>query len=167
MSFQVGDIVVHPAHGIGQIVKLEEKRFFGKEISLYYEVAIQHSTVWVPFASPDAQRLRTLTLKSELPRYRSVLKSPPAVLNKDYRQRHLELAERLKPGSFLVMCEIVRDLTARGWHKSLNELDAVLLQRMRRRLCDEWATALSISVAAATEEVTALLLEGRKVAVAS
>ncbi len=163
MPFQVGDVVVHPAHGVGHVVRLEEKRFSGREASLYYEIVIQKSTVWVSVESPEALRLRPLTLKNDLARYRSVLKSRPLPLNKDHRQRHLELADRLKQGSFQVMCEVVRDLTARGWIKPLNEYDTVSLQRVRGRLCQEWAASEGMSVTDASGEVSSLLLESRKV----
>ena len=166
MPFQVGDVVVHPAHGVGHIVSLEEKRFSGREACRYYEIAIQKSTVWVSVESPEALHLRPVTLKNDLARYRSVLKSRPLPLNKDHRQRHLELADRLKQGSFLVMCEVVRDLTARGWLKPLNEYDTVSLQRVRGRLCQEWAASESVSMADATGEVASLLLESRKAGMA-
>lgn len=163
MPFQVGDVVFHPDHGVGQVVRLEEKHFSGKAAGLYYELAVLKSTVWVLVASAESLRLRPLTSKSDLGRYRSVLKSRPALLNKDHRQRHLELGERLKQGSFLMMCEVVRDLTARSWHKPLNEYDSVRLQRVRGRLCQEWASAENVSLAEATDEVSSLLLEARKV----
>ena len=162
MLFKVSDVVVHPDHGVGHVVKLDEKRFSGKEAGLYYELAIQKSTVWVSVGSSEALRLRPVTPKHDLAQYRGVLKSRPIPLNKDQRQRHLELATRLKLGTFLVMCEVVRDLTARGWLKPLNEYDSVSLQRVRGRLCHEWAASDGVSIADATEEVASLLLESRK-----
>ena len=162
MTFQVGDVVVHPDHGVGHVARLEERRFSGKEAGLYYELTIERSTVWVSVESHEALRLRPVTPRSDLARYRGVLKSRPIPLNKDQRQRHLELAARLKQGTFLVLCEVVRDLTARGWQRPLNETDAASLQRVRGRLCQEWAAADSVSIADATGEVTSLLLESRK-----
>jgi RNA polymerase-interacting CarD/CdnL/TRCF family regulator len=165
MPFQVGDVVVHPDYGVGRVVKLEEKRFSGKDAGLYYELMVERSTVWVPAESREALRLRPVTPKSDLTRYRGVLKSQPTVLNKDQRQRRLEIAARLKQGTFLVLCEVVRDLTARGWHRPLNEIDAASLQRIRGRLCQEWAASDSVSIMDATEEINSLLLEARTASV--
>jgi len=161
MPFIVGDVVVHPDHGVGHIVKIEEKRFSGKEASLYYEIAVQKSTVWVSVASSEALRLRPVTLIDNLAQYRSVLQSPALALNKDHRQRHLELNDRMKQGTFQVMCEVVRDLTARSWQKPLNDFETVSLQRVRGRLCHEWAASEGISITEATQEVTSLLLGAR------
>ncbi|MEK7328584.1 MAG: CarD family transcriptional regulator, partial [Chloroflexota bacterium] len=120
MQFKVGERVVHPAHGIGQIIKIEEKRLFGGEARLYYEVATQKNTVWVPIEAGKTVGLRPLMTKDDLARFRGILKSRPTTLNKDHRQRHLELMDRLKQGTLQVVCEVVRDLTARTWQKPLN-----------------------------------------------
>jgi RNA polymerase-interacting CarD/CdnL/TRCF family regulator len=101
--------------------------------------------------------LRELTAKADLPRYRGVLQSAPAPLNKDYHQRRGELRERLKAGTFQVRCEVVRDLTAHGWRKQLSEPDATLLRTTREGLCQEWAKAEAVTVAQATQEVEELL----------
>ncbi len=78
MLFKVSDFVVHPDHGVGHVVTLEEKRFSGKEVGLYYELAIQKSTVWVSVGSPEALRLRPVTPKSDLARYRPMLQANKA-----------------------------------------------------------------------------------------
>lgn len=161
MEFKVGDFVVHPAHGLGRIVGLEEKRLFGEE-RLYYELTTPKSTVWIPVKVDAASGIRPMTAKADLARYRSILKSRPDPLNPDHRQRHLEIAERMKRGSFRVMCEVVRDLTARGWRKPLSDADAVSLRKARESVIQEWAASEGVPVVEATQEIDALLLEARR-----
>ena len=156
MLFKVGDWVVHPLHGVGQVVKLEHKDFGAPPGQLYYEIAIAQGTLWVMAETPPAG-LRELTAKADLPRYRAVLQSEPIPLNKDYHQRRGELRERLKDGTFQVRCEVVRDLTAHGWRKQLSEPDTTLLRTTREGLCQEWARAEAVNVAQATQEVEGLL----------
>ncbi len=160
--FHIGDSVVHPAHGLGRVVRLAEKSFFGQEAGLYYEVTIQQGTVWVPVAVREAPGLRPVTARGDLARYRGLLKGPPVSLDQDHRKRHLELVDRLRQGSFQILCEVVRDLAARGWAKPLGESDAASLRRARERLCAEWAASDGVSVAAAFQEVESLLLESRQ-----
>jgi CarD family transcriptional regulator len=161
MSFQIDDQVVHPAHGLGRIVGLETKRSFGAEPLLCYEVAIRRGTIWVPAGADTSSVLRLLTSKTELGRYRSVLRSRPASLTPDHRKRRMDLVSRLKGGLFQNLCEVVRDLTARRWLKPLNEMDSVTLRKTREDLCQEWAAANEVSVLDAAKEVDALLLEGQ------
>lgn len=163
MSLQVDDRVVLPAHGVGSVVGLVDKSFSGAATRQYYEIAVQQGTVWVPVDTSAALGLRSLTGKAELTRYRAVLMSRPAALHPDHRQRRLELLARLKSGRFLDLCEVVRDLTARGWRKALGEADAATLRQLRDGLSREWAAADEVSVGDATREVDALLAEGRRV----
>ena len=161
MPFKVGDWVAHPLHGVGQVVKLERKDFGTPPDQLYYEIAIAQGTLWVKAETPP-EGLRELTSKADLPRYRGVLQSEPVLLDKDYHQRRGELRERLKDGTFQARCEVVRDLTAHGWHKPLSEPDATLLRTTRDSLCQEWARAEAVTVARAAEEVEALLGAARQ-----
>jgi RNA polymerase-interacting CarD/CdnL/TRCF family regulator len=160
MQFKVGDSVVHVAHGVGRVVSLDEKRLSG-EATLYYEVATQKGTVWVPVQAQPTLRLRMLTSANELGRYRNLLKSKPAALDPDHRKRHLEMAERLKEGSFKVMCEAVRDLSAHGWRKPLSEGDLTRLRKARMDLAEEWAAAAGTAMDVAADEIDALLAECR------
>jgi len=54
MTFKVGDTVVHPQHGVGQVVNLENREFEPGMIRGYYEVSIQGGgTIWVPQEPPS------------------------------------------------------------------------------------------------------------------
>ena len=160
MQFNVGDRIVHPAHGVGQIVEIEEKQFSEKGECLYYKVASAKRTVWIPVEAHEAE-LRRVTAKNELDRYRKLLKSPPVPLDKNHHRRHLDLVKRLKLGSFQILCEIVRDLTAWSRRKPLGPSDTTILKRSRENLCEEWATAAGVSTAEATKEVDGLLRVAR------
>jgi CarD family transcriptional regulator len=162
MQFKTGDYVVHPAHGVGQIVRLEERQLAEDETRLYYVIVADKSTVWVPVNAAPAAPLRGLTPKREMEQYRSLLKSNPESLEKDHAKRRLAIAERLRQGSFRSLCEMVRDLTASAWRKPLKETEASLLLKIRMDLCREWAVADGIALAEAIQEVEALLREGQQ-----
>ncbi len=100
MQFKVGDFVVHPVYGVGDIVKIEEKRFSEIGARLYYEIALPRSTIWVPVEAQATVGLRLVTAKSDLDQYRDLLKSPPVPLNNDQPQRHTgqSLETRFIPG---------------------------------------------------------------------
>jgi CarD family transcriptional regulator len=157
MEFDAGDYVVHPSYGVGSILRLEEKRLAETEMRLYYVLAVENSTVWVPVNSTGAIGLRRVTPKQELEQYRRILKSKPTVLDRDHHKRRLEINERLKRGSFLALCEVTRDLTAHGWHKPLNDVDASMLHKVRDNLCREWAASEGVTVADVAREVDDLL----------
>jgi RNA polymerase-interacting CarD/CdnL/TRCF family regulator len=161
MTFAVHDRVVHPSHGIGTVVRLATRQFDAGATRLYYEIALNKGTIWVP-ADGDAGGLRLLTAKGDLARYRSLLSSRPAALAVDHRQRQLEVSERLKGGTLRARCEVVRDLTAYSWKKPLCQSSAVLLRKAQEALDEEWAAAAEVPVHEVARQVQALLLEGRR-----
>ncbi|MBI1881608.1 MAG: hypothetical protein HYR94_25795 [Chloroflexi bacterium] len=162
MQFEVGDRVVHPTYGIGHIVGVEEKQFFEKGARLYYKVVLPKRTVWIPIEAQEAGGLRLITAKSELDQYRNLLKSPPIPLEKNHHRRHPALVRRLRGGSFQVLCEVVRDLTAWGWRKPLGPTDMATLQKIRQSLSQEWATAAGVSTTEAIKEIDSLLRATRQ-----
>lgn len=160
MAFKVDDWVVHPKHGVGRVVKIENRQFGSGTAQPYYEISLPNGTVWVPVEASSCG-LRKLTAKDDLARYRNVLKSRPATLNADHRQRQIELTDRLRQGSLQARCEVVRDLSALGWYKPLGEGNAALLRVAHQVLYQEWAMADGVSLSEATHEVEALLQEGK------
>ena len=162
MQFKVSDLVVHATYGVGRIVEIEEKMFSEKGTRLYYKITLPKRTVWIPVEAQEASGLRLVTLKSDLNQYRTLLKSPPVALHKNHYWRHLELVSRLKQGSFQVVCEVVRDLTAWSWRKPLGQTDTSTLRQTRESLYQEWATAAGVSLAEASKEVESLLRATRQ-----
>jgi len=160
-QFKVGDYVMHASHGSGQIMAIEEKLASG-QLRLFYTVLVNKSTIWVPVDSASASTLRLLVSSGSLSHYRDLLKSRPKPLQTDRRQRYLEMMGRLNQGSFEVSCEIIRDLTAHSWPKPLGQMDAAALRKVQITVSQEWATAAGISPLEATREISALLLEGRR-----
>ena len=158
MQFKADDFVVHPVYGVGHIAQIEEKQFSEEDVDQYYKVILSRSTIWIPVEAQETVGLRLVTAESDLEQYRAVLKDPPVPLdNSQPQQRHLELAGRLKEGSFRVMCEVVRDLTASGRQKPLGPTDKTTLQKTRDRLCQEWSTATGISITEVMKEISSLL----------
>ena len=157
MRFKVGDCVVHPPHGVGRVVRLEVQTFMAAEGQLFYEILTSKSTVWVPVDGNPDGGLRRLTSKHDLGQYRRLLQKAPAALEPDHRKRQVELAARLRGGSFQTLCEVVRDLTARGRLKPLNEADSAALRRARAAMLQEWAASANVSLAEASSEVDGLL----------
>ena len=161
--FDIGETVVHPQYGVGDIVKLEDREFERGEIQRYYEISIPGgSTVWVPVDKSNSG-LRRLARKADLTRCREILMSRAESLTEDGRIRQSELAARLKHGTIAVQCEVVRDLSAFVSHKPSYGTIAGFLEAMLSVLCQEWAIVEEISAAEATTQINLLLEKGHVV----
>jgi CarD family transcriptional regulator len=164
MTFKVGDRVVHPQHGVGKVVKLDDREFGSGVTRRYYEISIPGggSTLWVPL-EPPAFGLRKLADKKEIARCRQVLTARPSPLTEDARSRQSELMERLKEGTIRAQCEVVRDLYAYGEHKSLYGTIAGFYRQTQNVLCEEWALVEGVTVSEAIQEITSLLEKSRSI----
>ena len=155
--FGIGDTVVHPQHGVGKIVKLENREFERGETRRYYEIQIPGgSTVWVPVDLSNSG-LRGLASRSDLVHCRELLKGDPTDLIEDGRVRQSTLVEHLKQGTIAAQCEVVRDLSAFVAHKPAYGTIPAFLEALLRVLCQEWAIVEGITVAEAVAEVSSLL----------
>lgn len=155
--FEIGDKVVHPQHGVGQVVKLEDREFERGDTQRYYEISIPGgSTVWVPVDLANSG-LRGLAHVSELAHCREILQARPLPLTQDGRVRQSELVARLKQGSLAVQCEVVRDLSAFVSHKPSYGTITAFLEAMLRVLCQEWAAVQKITMSEAMAEISSLL----------
>ncbi len=163
MPFEIDEQVVCPAYGVGRVVGLVMKQYLQEEARLYYEIEIGKSTVWVQVEAAGRVRgLRPITPKADLAHYRDVLRSRPVSFTTDARHRQLEVVSRLRMGTFLDMCEVVRDLSARGWDRPPGDTEFALLRKTRDALCEEWMASEGVSMLTAIAEVDALLGEARQ-----
>jgi CarD family transcriptional regulator len=162
MRFQIGDRVIYPAFGVGRIAAMVTKSFFEAESQLYYEVTGERSTVWVQVEEGTDRGLRRLSRPEDLAHYREVLRGRPADLDADARQRQVDQREKIRRGTLQDVCEVVRDLSGRGWRKPLNESDSGTLRRGSEALYQEWAAVSGVSVDEATTEVAGLLRQARQ-----
>lgn len=155
--FEIGDRVVHPQHGVGEIVKLEDREFERGDTRRYYEIHIPGgSTVWVPVDLSNSG-LRRLASKSELAKCREILKARPSPLMEDGRVRQAALVEHLRRGTVVAQCEVVRDLSAFVAHKPAYGTITSFLESMLRVLCQEWAIVEGITMSDAMAEISSLL----------
>jgi RNA polymerase-interacting CarD/CdnL/TRCF family regulator len=155
--FEIGDTVVHPQHGVGQIVKLEDREFERGVTHRYYEIHIPDgSIVWVPVEQINSG-LRRLAQKSDLAHCREILQARPLPLTDDGRVRQSVLVAHLKQGTLAAQCEVVRDLSAFVAHKPAYGTITSFLDTMLRVLCQEWAMVQEISAPEAMAEISTLL----------
>jgi RNA polymerase-interacting CarD/CdnL/TRCF family regulator len=157
-KFAVGDVVVHPQHGVGFVAGLEEKQFEPSAARMYYVVSIPDTTLWVP-VDLSTSGLRKLGLQSELEECQRILQASPQALRAG-RDLLATLSGRIKQGTMIAQCEVVRDLAAFGRHKPLYGPLADFQRMVMNVLCQEWAAVKSISQAEASHEINGLLKKG-------
>jgi CarD family transcriptional regulator len=161
MGFSVGDKVMHPNFGGGQITG-EEHRELVDGFKHYYVIKVveARATAYVPIRSMDELGVRPVMSLGVLTQVLGTLKSMPSMLSNDYKERHGGLQEKLETGLPVLVAETVRDLTWRRKRKYLTQKDEVLLRRGRERLANEMALATDADVFDAHESIDRMLGAG-------
>jgi RNA polymerase-interacting CarD/CdnL/TRCF family regulator len=158
MEFKTGDWVVHCTQGLGQVTAIE-KRSFGEQNILYYQVQIGDLTIWVPTDDNLGKRLRKPASQSDFSHLLTMLKNPPETLPIDRRQRNQYLIELLKDGSAETLCKVIRDLTAIRKERTWSEYDKEIMRRVQKSLIGEWSFIFSINPHDAEDELQKLLAQ--------
>ena len=159
MKFSIGDKVVHPQQGVGYVAKLEEKQFEPNKPRLYYVILIPETTMWVP-VDLTTSGLRKLSARSELEQCRLVLQSAPHPLTPE-KSLLSNLIVHINQGTIAAHCEVVRDLTAHGWHKPLYGAMAEFQRVILDVLSQEWAVVEEVTQVESANEISNLLKKGR------
>jgi RNA polymerase-interacting CarD/CdnL/TRCF family regulator len=162
MPYKVGDQVIHPRLGLGQVTNLAVKQFDEGEKRPFYEISFPGSTLWVPL-NLATSGTRKLSTKTEIASCRRVLNAPAAPLKDNFRLRKIELNDHLKIGTLTARCEVVRDLTAYGWQRPITGSIAAFLQSTLEVLYQEWAAVEKITPQKAAAEIQSLLEKGKQV----
>jgi CarD family transcriptional regulator len=158
VEFSVGDKVVHPGRGCGQIIGLEHLDLVeGFERYYVIEFPDKGLTVHVPVRKAEEVGVRPVMSRDELARVLDTLRARPRSLSEDFRERETRIREGLKTGQPLRLAEIVRDLTWLKRHAPLTKADRELLARGREFLSAEIALASGTDFLAAKRTIDAAL----------
>jgi CarD family transcriptional regulator len=157
MSFAVGDQVVHRAHGLGRITRMDHVQAQDGRRECYV-VDVGHGLiVWVPIDGVSEQCLRSPLSSTTITALSDILRSPAQPLERSSRQRVQQLRDRMREGSPNMLCALVRDLTSYASLRVPSSNDTAVLDKARSMLVAEWALATDMPDAAA--QVSALLRE--------
>ena len=120
MKFSVGDKVVHPHHGPGQVASVERRELMDGP-KRYYVIVIpgQGLTVHIPVGKAGEVGVRPAMSQAGFPGVLSMLRGRPRLLPEDFRERQELTMAKLKTGRVNQLVRVVRDLT---WHRELAHL---------------------------------------------
>src|SRR3954449_8404053 len=159
MTFQVGEKVVYPNHGVGTIENISS-RCFGAQQERFYLLRLAPSsmTVMVPFSHVGDVGLRKVTKCSEINRVLNYLAAGTPVCASDWKDRFKENSEKMKGGRLLEIAEVFKALVIIQTGKPLSFREKKMLERARSML------VLETSVAKSVPESEAVVLIGRALA---
>ncbi|MFQ5340516.1 MAG: CarD family transcriptional regulator [Anaerolineae bacterium] len=156
--FEVGDKVVHPAHGAGVVAGIEEKALVD-EFTHYYiiQLAATEMKLMIPVRTAGEIGLRPVARPAQIEAIYNTLQSVARDLVNDFKKRQSILTEQLKSGDILDVAEVVRDLFWRNEESPLSPTESRQLDSARQQLASELSLAEDVDVEVSLARIDRLL----------
>ena len=111
LSFDVGDYVVYPKHGVGRVVELQSTEIAGIRLDLYVlRFEKERMTLRVPVNKADSVGMRKLSSDKTMKDALETLKGKPKVKRTMWSRRAQEYEAKINSGDLIAVAEVVRDL---------------------------------------------------------
>ncbi|MDE0024058.1 MAG: CarD family transcriptional regulator [Spirochaetaceae bacterium] len=143
LQYKVGQQLVYPLQGVGQVTTIEE-RPFRDDTLLYYVVYLEVSdmTIMVPVEKADELGIRAIVPRPEANGALRLIGEDYEPIPTDWKLRYQMNLDLLKAGSVSDIATVVRALYHRSRIKELPILERKLYDNARSLLVDELSFSL-------------------------
>lgn len=154
MNFEIGDKVIYPNHGLGQIERITTQKIAGQEIRFYELTLIENnSTVLVPINNVGNVGLRRTINKDAVKGLLLQLQAACPELTSDWKDRFRENSEKMKSGRISDVAEVLKTLASINSRKTLSFREKKMYDRAKRLLITEIAAVEEASEDAIEQQV--------------
>jgi CarD family transcriptional regulator len=152
MTFQIGEKVVYPNHGVATIENIST-RSFGTQCERFYLLRLNANslTVMVPFSHVEDVGLRKVTKNGEVAKVLLYLGAGRCKCSGDWKNRFKENSEKMRGGSLLEISEVFKMLVGLQMEKPLSFREKKMLDRARHMLLTEIQISRALTQEAALD----------------
>ncbi len=139
LDFRPNDFVVYPAHGVGQILSIEEQEIAGISLELFViSFEKDKMTLRVPTHKATEIGMRALSSPDVISHAMKTLKGKAKVKRAMWSRRAQEYEQKINSGDLIAIAEVVRDLhrtdDQREQSYSERQLYEAALERLTREV---------------------------------
>jgi CarD family transcriptional regulator len=137
--FQVGQLAVYPAHGVGRIESVQEREVSGTPSEFYIMRLIDTDMIiMIPTNNARNIGLRDVIDNQAVSQVYDILRSRPGRLNNQtWNRRYRDYMDKIKTGSPFRVAEVLRDLTLLKSEKDLSFGERKMLDTAKNLLIKE------------------------------
>ena len=158
MQFSIGDQVVYPSHGVGQITSIEKMEINKLKVHCFKIVMEQDKlVVKIPFEKLEEVKLRKLSTKKDMQHALGLLKGKAKVRRIMWSRRAQEYNQKINSGDPMLIGEVVRDLYRKNNQPEQSFSERQMFQSAIERLARELAAVEKIDHFSATEKIEIIL----------
>ena len=144
MTFQIGDKVIYPNHGLGVIERIEEKTILGTTCGFYsLRIVANETTVLVPVDNADSVGLRrAIWRRRSRPSVPDLSATARSTDQQNWKGRFKDNSEKMRSGSIYDVADVLKSLTLLSKSKSLSFREKRMLDRARFLIVSEISEVL-------------------------
>ena len=158
-NFRPNEFVVYPAHGVGQIVSIEEQEIAGAKLELFV-VSFEKDkmTLRVPTHKATEIGMRSLSSPEIIEKAMSTLKGKARVKRAMWSRRAQEYEQKINSGDLIAIAEVVRDLHRNDDQREQSYSERQLYEAALERLTREVAAVDDGDEVSAAKKVDEVLV---------
>ena len=158
-DFRPNEYVVYPAHGVGQIVSVEDQQVAGISLELFViSFEKDKMTLRVPTNKAIQIGMRSLSSPDVIMKAMTTLKGKAKVKRAMWSRRAQEYEQKINSGDLIAIAEVVRDLHRSDDQREQSYSERQLYEAALERLTREVAAVDNGDEAAATKRVDDVLV---------
>jgi CarD family transcriptional regulator len=160
-GFKTNEFIVYPAHGVGQILAIEEQEIAGAKLELFVINFIKDKmTLRVPTAKIVSVGMRKLAEPPMVKRALETLKGRARIKRTMWSRRAQEYEAKINSGDIVAIAEVVRDLYRSESQPEQSYSERQLYEAALDRLSREIAAVQKVTETEAIKEIEAALAKG-------
>ena len=154
MTFEVGDKVIYPNHGLGVVQGIETKTILGTTCGFYHlRMVANETTVLVPVDNVDGVGLRRAIGDDEIDRLFTLLGDGKIDNHQNWKGRFKDNSDKMRSGSIYDMADVLKSLTFLSKSKSLSFREKRMLDRAKALIISEISEVIREKALAVEERV--------------
>jgi len=153
-GFKTNEFVVYPAHGVGQILAIEEQEIAGAKLELFVINFMKDKmTLRVPTAKVANVGMRKLSEPALVKRALETLKGRARIKRTMWSRRAQEYEAKINSGDIVAIAEVVRDLFRSDSQPEQSYSERQLYEAALDRLSREIAVVQHVTETEAVKEI--------------
>ena len=153
-EFKIGEIVVYPKHGVGEVMKIESMEVSSIK-NKYYVIKMEQAKLMirVPLDKKDYVGLRKVSSKKVINEVFNALKLKPKIRRIMWSRRAQEYDAKIYSGDPIKIAEVIRDLYRKNSQPEQSYSERQMFQMALERLAREVAAVEKSDYFQATEKI--------------
>jgi CarD family transcriptional regulator len=160
-GFKTQEFIVYPAHGVGQIVSIEEQEVAGYKLELFViSFAKDKMTLRVPITKVASVGMRKLAEGAVVRRALETLKGRARIKRTMWSRRAQEYEAKINSGDIIAIAEVVRDLFRSDTQPEQSYSERQLYEAALDRLAREIGAVERVTDTEAVKQIEGALAKG-------